>query len=114
MSETAISKTIRKGLNALGIWTLRIQSGIIEAKPYKGKKRFIHCAEPGTPDLVVPALSLWLEVKTEKGRLTTEQKAWHARAQREGMRVVVVRSLAEAIEVVRIWQRETGKTRRVA
>jgi hypothetical protein len=114
MSETALSKSIRKGLAAIGVWTIRVQSGVIEAIPYKGKRRFIHCAEPGTPDIFCPTLSLWLEVKTPKGRLTPEQKKWHARAQREGIRVAVVHSLAEAIEAVRAWQIETGQSRRSA
>jgi hypothetical protein len=112
VSETALSKSIRKGLTQLGIWVVRVQSGIIEAKPYKGKKRFIHCAEPGTPDLLCPSLALWLEIKTPKGRLSPVQKQWHARAQREGVRVAVVHSLAEALEVVRFWQVETGQARR--
>lgn len=109
MSETALSRTIRKGLTQLGYWVIRVQSGIIEAKPYKGKKRFIHCAEPGTPDLYLPGINIWLEVKTPKGRLSPEQKRWHARAQAEGARVAVVRSLDESLDVVRMWATEMKK-----
>lgn len=30
----------------------------------------------GVPDLFIPAWNLWIEMKSEKGRLSTEQKDW--------------------------------------
>ncbi len=101
--DTALSKSIRKALTKLGIWVIRVQSGIIPAE-YKGRKRFIHCAEPGTPDLFLVRLNTWLEVKTAKGELNEEQKLWHARARKEGVRVAVVRSVGDALTVARMAQ----------
>ena len=96
MSETALSKAIKQGLEAAGYWVLRIQAG-----QHRVKGGVLHCAEAGTPDLFLPALNLWLEVKLPKGPTKPSQVAWHARAAKEGVTVVVVRSLADAVEAVR-------------
>jgi hypothetical protein len=103
VKETALSKSIRKALAALGCWTIRIQSGVIPAL-YNGKKRFIHCAEPGTPDVLVLGPLGFLEIKTAKGKLSADQKRWHDRAAKLGVRVAVVRSVKEAVEVVSLWR----------
>lgn len=58
----------------------------------------------GCPDLVVclpRGRVLWLEVKTESGRLSEAQEVMHADLRDLGHAVFVVRSLAEAIEAVR-------------
>jgi len=111
VSETQLSADIRQALGKLGVWVLRIQSGKIPAY-YNGRVRYIHCAEPGTPDLFCPALNLWLEVKTPAGRLSKEQRAWHAKAKRLGVVVVVVRSVRAAVEVARA-QRSLAFIRRL-
>lgn len=95
MSETVLSRSIQDSLISAGVWVERIQSGTIRLGG-----RFIHCASPGTPDLFLPALNLWFEVKTETGRLEASQIAWHARAKATGVRVVVVRSVREALAAV--------------
>jgi hypothetical protein len=76
-----------------------VQSGVVPAL-YGQTKRFIHLAEPGTPDLFVVDRNVWLEVKTPGGRVSPEQKAWHAKAAKRGVRVAVVRSAAEALRAV--------------
>lgn len=43
----------------------------------------------------------FLEVKVGKGKLNAAQVAWHARAEARGIRVAVVRTLDEALEVLR-------------
>jgi hypothetical protein len=103
--ETALSRSIRAALARVDCWTIRVQSGVIPAV-YNGRKRFIHCAEPGTPDLICLNPIGWLEVKTPNGKLSAEQKSWHARAAKAGVRVAVVHSVKEALEVVSLWRRD--------
>ena len=105
MSETGLSKGIRAALHAAGFWAIRVQSGSLlvashkpGARPYR-----VALAEPGTPDLCLPALG-WLEVKTPDGALSPSQVAWHARAARSRVRVAVVRSIGEALAVARKWE----------
>lgn len=60
-------------------------------------------AEEGTPDHVVSSpngLTTWLETKTPIGKLNDAQKTWHERAKRNGHRVAVVRTPAEALAAV--------------
>ena len=99
MSETDLSRSIRKELTKLGVWVIR--SGV-SAKRGKGGT---HSGEPGQPDLCLPALG-WLETKTRRGEPSPDQLKWHARAARSGVRVAVVRSVSEAISTVREWQRQ--------
>jgi hypothetical protein len=74
-----------------------------------GDGRYMHCAEPGTPDLCLPALGAWLEVKTPRGRLSKEQRDWHAKAAKHGVPVATVRSVSEAVKVVRMWMMADGR-----
>ncbi len=97
MAETELSRSIRRELTRLGVWVIR--SGV----SVKRGKGGTHSGEPGQPDLCLPALG-WLETKTKSGEPLPSQVAWHARAAREGVRVAIVRSLAEAIRVVQQWQ----------
>lgn len=59
----------------------------------------------GVPDLMVIAggRCFGLEIKTASGRLSKEQKAMRQRFARAGCEFEVVRSLAEAREVLRCW-----------
>jgi hypothetical protein len=102
MSETDLSRSIRLALATLGIWVIRVQSGT-----HRVRGGTLHCAEPGTPDLCLPGLG-WLEVKTQGGALEASQVAWHQRATREGVNVAVVRSVEQAVRVVREWKAERG------
>jgi hypothetical protein len=97
VSETALSKSIRSALESIGVWVERIQAG-----EHKVRGGYLVCASAGTPDLFCPALNLWLEVKRPKDSdVRPSQTLWHARAEREGVAVVVVRSVAEALDAVR-------------
>jgi hypothetical protein len=106
MSETKLSKAIREALVATGCWVERVQSGVVPA--VKGKRvHYVHCASPGTPDLLLVApIQGWLEVKTPKGKLSDDQKRWHERAARIGVRVADVRSVRDALETVALWRRD--------
>jgi Holliday junction resolvase len=101
MSETELSRAIVHALSSLGWWVLRIQSGVIPAM-YGNTRRYIHCAEPGTPDLLAMkgGAVVFLEVKTPKGALEASQVAWHQRAIREGLQVAVVRAVSDAVQAV--------------
>lgn len=98
MSETVLSRSIRETLNQLGYWIVRIPAG-----SYNSHR--VHVAEPGFPDLVVVApVAGYLEVKDPGEDLNDNQQKWHAKAARAGIRVAVVRSVKEAIEVVSMWR----------
>lgn len=109
-TETSLSKAIQQSLTLKGFKVIRVQSGIIPAL-YDGKKRFIHCAPNGTPDLLVitPMLArarlqaaefTWLEVKSAIGKLSKEQAEWHEWARLNGVRVATVRSISEAVKAL--------------
>jgi hypothetical protein len=97
--ETPIQKRILEALNASGFWAIRINSGGVPAAGgfYRG-------APAGTPDIcVIAPVQGWLEVKRKSGTAKASQLAWHARAESLGVRIAIVRSAAEALDVVRKW-----------
>ncbi len=102
--ETQLSNAIRCALTAKGCRCIRIQSGVIQIA---GKtKRFVHCAAPGTPDLLVVrpavpvAMMTFIEVKSKTGKQTAAQLEWDTWAKVNGVRSVVVRSIGEAVAAV--------------
>lgn len=105
-SETVISKSIRDALTALGIWNIRIQSGML-----KIGDRFIHMAPKGTPDILLPSYDGngrcgWLEVKTSKGEVGEDQIKFQEKARLANVKSAVVRSAQEAIDTVKNWIKE--------
>lgn len=103
MSETQLSASIRSALERLGVWCMRVNSG-----GYRSRSRG---APKGTPDILLmgpaPVAGSWLEVKDPNGKNRDEasQPIWHQRAKKMGVRVATVRSMSEAVEVVRSWMR---------
>ena len=97
MSETELQRLIMNTLQALGFWVVRTA--------VKGKrgKLGVRTGETGMPDLCIVSPSGWLEVKLPDGRLSDEQEAWHRRARNRGIKVATVRSVEEAVEIVRSW-----------
>lgn len=93
--ETQLQAAIVSALEQLGFHVERIQSG-----SHKVLRGYLHCASKGTPDLYVLGWG-FLEIKMPGEKCTAEQFSWHARARDLGVRVVVVRSVAEAVEAVR-------------
>lgn len=65
----------------------------------------------GDPDFQVCYLgqSLWLEFKTDTGRLSGEQIECHARLLRSGHYVWVPRSAYEAIQITREWRERVAR-----
>ena len=62
--------------------------------------------KPGVPDLTLPVAvepyhGLYIEMKSEKGRLSTYQKEWIAALRENGFRAEVCYSANDAINVLR-------------
>jgi hypothetical protein len=52
---------------------------------------------PGVPDLYIPAFSIWIEFKRQKGGVVSaEQKDWHEYLRGIGHTVIVARGDADA------------------
>lgn len=62
----------------------------------------IRISEKGLPDLAVlfRGETFWLEVKTDKGKLTPAQIDWHATALNYGVNVYVVHSVHDALKAI--------------
>jgi hypothetical protein len=56
----------------------------------------------GIPDLCIPALSLFIEMKTSIGKVSPVQKAMHERLRHDGQIVEVCRSVDDVMRVVMI------------
>jgi hypothetical protein len=60
--------------------------------------------QAGFPDLLIqwnPGRSLWIEMKTAKGRASDAQKALHPRLEALGFPVHICRSVEDVLEVIR-------------
>lgn len=104
MTETQLSRDIRRALETCGVWVIRTQ--------VVGRNGARACAtgERGMPDLCLPGFG-WIEVKVGGGKLSADQIAWHSKAARYGVRVATVRSVSEAIKVVSAWKAEREHAR---
>ncbi len=123
VSESVLVTAILKALQLKGIMSWRANSGtqVIGASG-SSARRVIRGAPAGTPDilLTLPVRKLFagtdtvrtipehamlcgLEIKTATGKLQPSQIAWHAKAERHGVRVAVVTSISEALRVVSEW-----------
>lgn len=92
--ETKLQADIVEALHRIGAWVFRVNSG------RSGK---VWLAPEGTPDLCLPAVG-WFEVKMPGKKPNVAQFCWHERAKKEGVRVAVVHSVAEAISVYLSWR----------
>jgi hypothetical protein len=102
-SESSIVRVIIVALTAKRIWCWRANSGVIPVTSAKYGKRVVVLSPPGTPDIlgVLPGGRLFgLEVKTRSGRQQPSQVAWQLRAEENGVRYAVVRSVTEALAAI--------------
>jgi predicted transcriptional regulator len=90
--ETQLQQAILDGLEKLGFWAIRINAG---------RRGGVRMAPKGTPDILVLQPYVWLECKLKDGELNENQEVFFERAKKEGVPRAVVRSLSEAISVVR-------------
>lgn len=80
----------------------------IYATPNGGERNKIVAArlkaegvKPGVPDLHVPGLRLWVEMKRRKGSVTSDaQKGWHAYLRTIGDTVIVAKGFQEAVAAI--------------
>lgn len=84
---------------------IRLNSGL--AKALHGGHT-IHLAPEGTPDLVVPSLNLWVEMKKPGKPLEPEQLAWQAWAKEHGVPHIVCDSPDDLVPAVRRLMKEHG------
>jgi hypothetical protein len=97
--ETDLSRAIQKELERAGHWVHRLQSGKVQTK----HGSWLQLCKAGTPDIMVIKAGpefVFLEIKTPAGTVSEDQEAWHERARELGVKVVVVRSVSEALEAV--------------
>ena len=97
MSETSdIVTPALKAIARLGCIAWRVNSG--------GRRGRVTLAKAGTPDILgvlAPSGRLFgLEAKLPGKKPTDVQRAWHETAIASGVRIAVVHSVAEAVEVV--------------
>lgn len=80
-------------------WAGKIRDGIII------KPRAVRVAMPGHPDIAgyrrSDGKAIYIEVKTGKGRVTTEQEKFLDQAKQAGCLAGVARSIKEAMTIVR-------------
>ncbi len=118
MSETELSAAICKALEALGYPVIRIHSGTIRAKSFgdkAGREYWMRLAKKGTPDRLVMLSGgrvVWMEIKLRSGKLRLEQADWHRMATRLGHKVVTVRSVSDALAVIRSEDKPTKRSLR--
>jgi hypothetical protein len=79
----------------MGGWRTRVEAGIFKAM---GARR-------GTPDLLLAyrGRTFALELKSDRGRLTAEQRACHEDLELAGVRVATARGLDEALTQLAEW-----------
>lgn len=100
MREATLLRDIRLALGRIqGCDFQRLSQGRMR----KNGRTFRVGLTPGAPDLIGCVLGRYvaLEVKTTTGKVTAKQARWHKRMRRVGAIVEVVRSVTDAVTVVR-------------
>jgi hypothetical protein len=95
--EGDLSTRVQAALQGMGAIVVRINSGQIPASG-----GYLHLAKKGTPDLFCgfQGAQVFLELKTDVGKLNPAQVKWHAVAKSHGLTVVTVRSVEAAVRAV--------------
>lgn len=96
MTETELQRSIVLVLGGQRNWVIR--TGVSGKRSSRGQRT----GERGMPDLWTPYG--WLEVKLPGRDLDPDQVEWHRKAKEHGVNVAVVRSPAEACQVVHGWK----------
>jgi len=90
-TESAIQKEIIDYLKLRNALVFRLNAASMSSR--------IKPCPPGTPDILAITYNgvLWVEVKTEKGKLRPSQEKMHAELQERGQRVIIARCLDDVI-----------------
>lgn len=100
MTEGDLQRLIMLALSDDGHFVERIQSGLL----YTKDGRPVRVGTPGRSDLsgfrASDARAFFFEIKTATGRATAEQRAFIAAMQKRGAIAAIVRSVAEARQVL--------------
>ena len=96
MSETQLQNAIVGALEAIDVWVIR------QARSKKRGWKSINTGEDGQPDLWTELG--WMEVKLPGKDLDPDQVAWHAKAERRGVRATTVWSIEDAIRAALFWR----------
>jgi len=95
MTESEIQRDIIAFLKTCGFIVYRMNSGAV--------RHNVKMCDPGTPDLMVISPYgnvLWIEVKTETGKLSMVQLEMHARLRSCDQAVIVARSVEDVKEII--------------
>ena len=95
MTESEIQRDITAYLKTYGFIVYRMNSGSV--------RHNVKMADPGTPDIfaIEPyGKSIWIEVKTETGKLSMVQLEMHAKLRLYGQEVIVARSVEDVKGIV--------------
>ena len=112
MNETEIQNRIRCALSEYG-FVCRMNSGVFQTKDGRNVRTGI----PGIPDLLFlgpNGQTVWIEVKTEKGRLSPEQQNFIETLQGMGHTAGVARSVEDALQIIgRSGEKRNGRSDRL-
>jgi hypothetical protein len=88
-------------------WIKQYTPYVVYAVPNGGKRGKLEAMRlraegvlAGIPDIHIPALSLFIEMKTPTGKVSPVQKEMHERLRKDGQIVAVCYSTQQAIDVV--------------
>lgn len=95
-TETELQSEILDALRRIGAWAYRVNAG---------SRGGVRMAPAGTPDICVIDPPGWLEVKRPGEKLSPDQKVWHDKARRRGIRVATVTNKEQALVLVTAWVR---------
>lgn len=97
-AETVLQNQIRCTLSRYGV-VIRMNSGVFLTPDGRPVKSGI----PGIPDLLFignGGITAWIEVKTDTGTASREQKNFMAMLREHGHRVGIARSVEDALEII--------------
>lgn len=105
--EKDIQKQITDYLTAEQVWWMRLNTGAFSGS-YKGKKRFVRFAKPGTADILAwlwnglygEGMILWIECKRPKQEQSDAQKAFQYEVELAGHHYIVANSYEQVEEYI--------------
>jgi len=104
-SEAEIQAAVLRAINyhPAVVWARRMNTGAARTTGRGGTERLVFFGFPGSPDIhgmLRGGRALYIEVKTQTGRLTPEQQKFLALAKHHGAAAGVARSVNDAIAII--------------